>query len=96
MLSKCLNPTCSATFRYLRDGRVFHLEIPAPGDNVISRRREYFWLCGRCCRAFTVILRDGSPAISSRFIDLTSEERVEESEEEKPLLEQSRQRSFAR
>lgn len=33
MLSKCANPDCSATFRYLHEGRVFRVEpgpIPAP------------------------------------------------------------------
>ena len=95
MLSKCLNPTCSATFQYLHDGRVFHLEIPAPGDNGSFRRREYFWLCGRCSQGFTVVVKDGAPALSSRFIELTSGERLEEGEEEKPF-EQAGPRSFAR
>jgi len=27
---QCLNPVCSAPFRYLREGRIFNLEIPAP------------------------------------------------------------------
>jgi hypothetical protein len=96
MLSKCLNPTCSATFRYLRDGRVFHLEIPAPGDSGASRRREYFWLCGRCCTSFIVVVKNGAPALSSRFIELTSGERLEEGEEEKAFFEQARPKLFAR
>jgi hypothetical protein len=32
MLSKCLNPTRSAPFRYLREGRIFH-----PGSPVARR-----------------------------------------------------------
>ena len=96
MLSKCLNPTCLATFRYLRDGRVFHLEVPAPGQNGTMRRREYFWLFGRCCATFTIVVKDGTPAVRPRFIELTSGERMEESEEEKPFFEQPRTGSLAR
>ena len=44
MVAKCLNPTCAALFRYLSDGRIFHLEIPVDGDSGTARRREYFWL----------------------------------------------------
>lgn len=32
MLSNCLNPARSAPFRYLREGRIFHLEIPSTGE----------------------------------------------------------------
>ena len=67
MLSKCSHPTCSAVFRYLSDGRVFQLEIPEPGDHGTSRRREYFWLCGRCCTNFTVVIKDGRASVRSRF-----------------------------
>ena len=62
MLSECLNPACSTPFRYLHDGRIYQLEIPAtPGND--SPRREYFWLCGRCCSEFSVVLRDGHGCI---------------------------------
>ena len=27
MVSKCANPACSATFRYLHDGTLFHLAV---------------------------------------------------------------------
>ena len=64
MLAKCANPACSATFRYLHEGRLFAIE-----DNVVSaggksradpeylgesHTREYFWLCSSCCRVMTV------------------------------------------
>jgi hypothetical protein len=29
MLSKCANPKCSAAFRYLHDGKLFRMEVPA-------------------------------------------------------------------
>ena len=63
MLAKCLNPICSQTFRYLSDGRIFHLEIPIAGDTVTSRRREYFWLCDSCCAKFTVVLKNGTGVV---------------------------------
>lgn len=86
MLAKCLNPICSATFRYLSDGRIFHLEIPVPGDKSTFRRREYFWLCDDCCARFTVVLKNGTGALQSRFLELASGERLEHGEEEEPFL----------
>ena len=62
MLSKCFNPACSTPFRYLHDGRMYQLEIPPVLGNH-SPRREYFWLCGRCCSEFSVVLRDGHGCI---------------------------------
>lgn len=50
MLNKCANPACSATFRSLRDGRVFVIEL------VPERQRQYFWLCNFCSRTMTVIM----------------------------------------
>jgi hypothetical protein len=48
MLGKCSNPSCAASFRYLRDGRLFRLEAdPKLGASKPSRV-EYFWLCDRC------------------------------------------------
>ena len=82
MLAKCLNPICSQTFRYLSDGRIFHLEIPVAGDTVTSRRREYFWLCDSCCAKFTVVLKNGTVVLESRFLELMSSERLERGEEE--------------
>ena len=83
MLAKCLNPACLATFRYLSDGRIFHLEIPVAGDTSTSRRREYFWLCDRCCANFTVVLKNGTGGLQSRFLELPSGERLEQGEVER-------------
>ncbi len=89
MLSKCSNPTCSAIFRYLSDGRVFHLEIPEPGDQGTSRRREYFWLCGGCCTNFTVTIKDGRAYVRSRSIDRMPSQSLETPENEPPRFRQS-------
>lgn len=94
MLAKCLNPTCSATFRYLSDGRIFHLEIPVAGDSVTSRRREYFWLCDSCCAKFTVVLKNGTGAVQSRFFELMSGECLERGEEEGRFLNRSGSAAF--
>ena len=73
MLSKCLNPACTASFRYLRDGRIYQLEFPSsPNSPSPFRRREYFWLCGSCCSTMTVVLRDGHGSVQSRYPDFVS------------------------
>lgn len=62
MLDKCANPACSATFRTLRDGRVFVTEVEADYQSSASgriRQRQYFWLCNSCCRSMTVVAAKG-------------------------------------
>jgi hypothetical protein len=60
MLSKCANPACSQPFRYLRDGKLFEIDMkvgsdPAVGERKPSRRVEFFWLCGQCSTELTVV-----------------------------------------
>jgi uncharacterized protein YlaI len=67
MLSKCLNPECPATFRYLKEGRLFRVNLQHDRQSSAiaartappSLRRqhvEHFWLCQECSHrfAFTV------------------------------------------
>lgn len=67
MVTKCANPSCGASFRYLRGGKLFlvdlpHRSSPLQGD---GRRAEYFWLCARCCSELTVIVdNSGQPAVA--------------------------------
>lgn len=84
MLSKCLNSSCITPFRYLRDGRIYSLEIPSPDAS--RRQREFFWLCGACCAQFTVVVKDGVGTVQPRFLELPSGEQVEQAEEERPFV----------
>jgi len=62
MVDKCANPTCSAIFRSLRDGRVFVKEVDGDsrGDGRgHSHEVHYLWLCNSCCRTMTVIAEKG-------------------------------------
>jgi hypothetical protein len=73
MLAKCANPACSATFRYLHEGKLFAIESKAesikrgpPVDPEYigkSSSPRYFWLCSSCCSAMTV-QPDGDHGIS--------------------------------
>jgi len=64
MVDKCANPACTATFRRLRDGRVFVIELEADSRSGATglRQREYFWLCNSCCRSMTIIAEKGKRA----------------------------------
>jgi hypothetical protein len=87
MLSKCLNPACSTPFRYFRDGRIFNIETTSPSKTDGSvRRREFFWLCGACSTTMKVTVRDGTPTVQQRFLQLLSGELIEQAEEEGPNL----------
>jgi len=62
MLAKCANPECSSRFQYLRDGRIFKVELDEngepyhPGANSKFRvaRVERFWLCPECATGLTL------------------------------------------
>jgi hypothetical protein len=54
MLSKCANPKCTATLRYLHQGRLF---VASPRNTVVTSesRIDYKWLCDGCCRSMTIM-----------------------------------------
>jgi hypothetical protein len=61
MLQKCANPSCTAPFRSLREGKLFLAETlpqdpsqPFNGERRKVRRREHFWLCDACSTHFTL------------------------------------------
>ena len=64
MLAKCANPACSATFRYLHEGRLFVFAAkpdplmrgpPADPDYLgKSQTPQCFWLCSSCCSTMTL------------------------------------------
>jgi hypothetical protein len=61
MLSKCANPSCSAQFRYLGEGRIFTLlagphSVPTDlvWDQATETKVERYWLCKACSQTMTV------------------------------------------
>jgi hypothetical protein len=60
MLSKCANPTCPTTFRYLHEGRLYVIsprETVAGHNPRCSRtpgQLEYAWLCSSCSLYLTI------------------------------------------
>jgi hypothetical protein len=60
MLSKCANPTCSTTFRYLHEGRLYVID---PRKGLAGHRPkcsskygqlEFAWLCSSCSLYLTI------------------------------------------
>ena len=71
MVSKCSNPSCTRPFRYLADGKLFHIDISQHPE--LRRKRpdpkrsediEHFWLCGQCSQLFTVDLVPGEGVVA--------------------------------
>jgi len=58
MLGKCSNPSCSAPFRYLRDGKLFRLESDPRLRTSKTNTLEYFWLCDRCSTGMSLRIGD--------------------------------------
>jgi hypothetical protein len=60
MLSKCANPTCPTTFRYLHEGRLYVIapREPLAGDKPRCSSKsvplEYAWLCSSCSLYLTI------------------------------------------
>jgi hypothetical protein len=63
MLSKCANPECFAPFHYLREGKLFQMELRTakptnPEPRLVGagngRNVEHFWLCGTCSQKMTL------------------------------------------
>lgn len=67
MVSKCANPTCSAPFLYLHEGRIFAVR-PASQAGCIER----YWLCGSCAQTMTLVM-DGD-GVSLRPLPRASRE----------------------
>jgi hypothetical protein len=71
MLSKCANPACSTPFQYLREGKLFQIEMDSPprdGIHLVAKRParkvEFFWLCGRCSSQMTLAYQRGKGVIT--------------------------------
>ena len=60
MLSKCANPSCSTTFRYLHEGRLYVIDPRGalaghkPICSTKSGQLEYAWLCSSCSLYLTI------------------------------------------
>ena len=60
MLSKCANPSCPTTFRYLHEGRLYLIapkETAAgcePRSASTAGQIEYAWLCSSCSLNLTI------------------------------------------
>jgi hypothetical protein len=64
VVAKCSNPSCSAPFRYLKDGKLFRLESNPTLPPSKSDRVEYFWLCHCCSSTMTLRLRQDGTVIT--------------------------------
>lgn len=61
MLSKCANPICFARFRYLRQGRIFNIDVneTSAKNSHPLHKIEHFWLCESCARILKVVRENG-------------------------------------
>lgn len=63
MVSSCANPSCSAPFRHLKEGRLFVIDPRERAHMVVdwpSSQLEFFWLCERCTPRFTLAVGPGN------------------------------------
>jgi hypothetical protein len=60
MLSKCANPGCSTTFRYLHEGRLYVIDpreaLARHQSSCLSKfgQLAYAWLCSSCSLYLTI------------------------------------------
>ena len=64
MLSKCANPRCGVPFRYMHEGRLFHIRAGAlhEEDTLTALLRpaaqtsfHHYWLCASCALRYDII-----------------------------------------
>jgi len=74
MFSMCANPDCEMHFDY-EQGRFFRFhKSHAPGEQAPNTHSvQHFWLCGQCCREFTLEYRDGSGVLIKNRPDVICE-----------------------
>jgi hypothetical protein len=71
MVAECSNPSCSASFRSLKQGRLFRLESDPPLRLAKGDRVEYFWLCQVCSSTMTLRLQEDGTVVTVLFPDPT-------------------------
>jgi hypothetical protein len=83
VLAKCANPTCSAPFRRLTEGKLFQVETqyPAPDERVPRKNRlthhiEHFWLCSECARLVTLAFHEDRGLITVPLAERAITKRV--------------------
>jgi hypothetical protein len=61
VLNQCLNPNCSALFRYLYEGRIFTVErfVTSANEERTERQLEHYWLCETCSKSMKVVVENG-------------------------------------
>ena len=71
MLAKCANPTCSAPFRRLTEGKLFQVEtkyfpasesrhaLPSKRGRMLRHHIERYWLCDNCSSTLTLTFEQG-------------------------------------
>jgi hypothetical protein len=65
MVSKCLNPKCSAEFRYFGEGQLYEFTPESAKD-----ASELYWLCDTCAEYSTLARdADGEVRLLSRKSD---------------------------
>lgn len=71
MISMCANPDCRVPFDY-RQGRLFRFhKSHAVGEMAPNTHSvQHFWLCGYCCREFTLEYQDGAGVLIRNRPDL--------------------------
>ena len=72
MLSKCVNPACTTSFRYLHEGKVFRLEHLADATDGRAHNFEYFWLCSACANFLTVVFEQQTVKVRPLHLELPS------------------------
>ncbi len=66
MLSKCANPSCTTSFNYFNEGKLFEFDVDPVSGTCLhplkvkrpASNRELFWLCGRCAATYTLQVRE--------------------------------------
>ncbi len=80
LLTKCLNPKCSARFRYLHEGKLFCISNSgAQGQRKTNgghSELEYVWMCQACSLVFEPMRDSGGEIVLKPLTRTTAKGRT--------------------
>jgi len=73
MVSKCANPSCAASFRYMQEGKLFRAEIEIENEAGRRRRKTHcFWLCSTCSQTMMPRIDVSGSVVSVRLFRIVT------------------------
>ena len=74
--TKCLNPSCGTSCRYLYEGRIFSADrvVTSADGQKTEKSIDHYWLCDTCAKSLTVVIKNGIATAVPRILDFITQD----------------------